>query len=219
MEKKIIIYGTGGHSKVVMDAIEKSGQYTIYGFIDDYYNDNRVDLQYKYIGDHASLKGIMNNIYGGVIAVGDNWIRSNIVSKIKGDFPSFKFVTVIHPSAVIGGETEIGDGTVIMAGVVVNCHTKIGEHCILNTMSSVDHDCFIDDYVSIAPGATLGGNVCVGSYSAISLGANVIHSKKIGAHSVVGAGATVLNNIDSQVVAYGTPAKVIRYREKGEKYL
>ena len=34
-----------------------------------------------------------------------------------------------------------------------------------------------------------------------------------------GAGSTVLNDIDSYVVAYGTPARVIRNRIGGEPYL
>jgi acetyltransferase-like isoleucine patch superfamily enzyme len=90
---------------------------------------------------------------------------------------------------------------------------------VLNTKCSVDHDCFIDDYASISPGATIGGNVSIGSYSVIALGANVIHAKKIGQHSIIGAGSTVINDIGSHVIAYGTPAKVVRNRIQGEKYL
>ena len=42
---------------------------------------------------------------------------------------------------------------------------------------------------------------------------------EIGEHSVIGAGSTVLNNISNNVVAFGTPAKKIRERNRGEKYL
>lgn len=218
MKKNIIIYGNGGHSKVVMDAIEKSKQYSIYGLIDDK-GMFASEGKHKYIGDQSSLKSIIHKIDGGIVAIGDNWIRSEIVLQIKESFPNFKFVSVIHPSAIIASGVKVGDGTVIMPGVVVNSNSTIGEHCVLNTRCSIDHDGLIGDYVSIAPGATLGGNVSVGNHSVVSLGANIIHSKKIGEHSVIGAGATVLNDIDSHVVAYGTPAKAIRYRKKGEKYL
>jgi acetyltransferase-like isoleucine patch superfamily enzyme len=77
----------------------------------------------------------------------------------------------------------------------------------------------MSDFSSIAPGVTTGGNISIGKFSAVSLGANVIHGIKIGKHSVIGSGSTVLTNIDDYVVAYGTPAKIIRERKDGDKYL
>lgn len=113
----------------------------------------------------------------------------------------------------------VGEGTVLMAGSVVNSDTVIGKHCIVNTKASVDHDCDVSDFSSLAPGVTLGGTVTVGEFSAISVGASVAHSKVIGAHTVVGAGAVVVRDIPSLVVAYGIPARVVRARVQGDKYL
>jgi acetyltransferase-like isoleucine patch superfamily enzyme len=73
--------------------------------------------------------------------------------------------------------------------------------------------------VSFAPHSCAGGNVGVDDCSAVSLGANIIHAIRIGAHTVVGAGATVLKDLPDHVVAYGTPARVVRSREAGERYL
>jgi acetyltransferase-like isoleucine patch superfamily enzyme len=77
----------------------------------------------------------------------------------------------------------------------------------------------MDDFSSLAPGVTTGGVVQIGAYSAISLGANIIHGKNIGAHTIIGAGALVRENILDHCVAYGVPARVIRKRAEGEKYL
>ena len=73
--------------------------------------------------------------------------------------------------------------------------------------------------MSIAPGATLGGNVRVGGGSAISLGVGVIHGITIGEDTVIGAGAVVVRDMPPGVVAYGVPARVIRTRARGERYL
>ncbi len=67
---------------------------------------------------------------------------------------SFNFTNAIHPSAVIGKNVTIGDGTLVMANAVINPDTIVGSHCIINTKSSVDHDCRIGDYVTVSPGAT-----------------------------------------------------------------
>ena len=64
-----------------------------------------------------------------------------------------------------------------------------------------------------------GGNVKIGKFSAISLGANIMHNIEIGEHSVVGAGSLVNENINDLSVCYGVPAKFIRSRKIGEKYL
>jgi sugar O-acyltransferase (sialic acid O-acetyltransferase NeuD family) len=216
--RNIIIFGSGGHAKVVIDIIEKSDKMRILGIADD--NRSLKDKVYGYqILNGEFLTEIRGEIYGGIIAIGDNWARKETADTIKKIYPNFNFVAAIHPSAVINSEVMIGKGTVVMGGVVVNSYSTIGDHCIVNTSSSIDHDCTIGDFASIAPGATLGGNVKIGKYSAISLGSNVIHSVEIGDHTVIGAGSTVVKNIDSYKVAYGAPAKVIRNRAKGEKYL
>jgi acetyltransferase-like isoleucine patch superfamily enzyme len=59
----------------------------------------------------------------------------------------------------------------------------------------------------------------MGEFSALSLRAAVIHGRAIGVHTVIGAGATVVKDIPDYVVAYGTPARVVRPRRAGERYL
>ena len=43
--------------------------------------------------------------------------------------------------------------------------------------------------------------------------------RRLGDEHVVGAGATVLKDLPPHVVAYGTPARAVRERKSGEKYL
>lgn len=219
MKKKIVIFGSGGHSKVVIDILESTKQFSIVGLIDSYRPKDSFVYGYRILGDEFVIKGFYDEIDGGIVAIGDNFIRSKVVDKILGIFPNFKFLSAIHPYSVIGKEVEVEEGTVVMAGSIINSNTSIGKHCIINTKSSIDHDVVIGNFATIAPGATLGGNVRLGDYSVVSVGANVINSKIIENHVVIGAGATVLSDINSYVVAYGTPARIMRTREAGEKYL
>jgi acetyltransferase-like isoleucine patch superfamily enzyme len=103
--------------------------------------------------------------------------------------------------------------------VVVNSDCRIGRFCILNTKALLDHDGLMEDYSSLAPNAAAGGNVTVGTFSAISLGANIVHGVFIGEHTILGAGALALENIPDHCVAYGAPAKYVRKRGEGERYL
>ena len=47
---------------------------------------------------------------------------------------------MIHPSAIIGTDVEIGIGTAVMAGVIVNCYTTIGKRMHYQHWINNDHD-------------------------------------------------------------------------------
>lgn len=211
----VIIFGTGGHAKVVYDILVKQAMYKPVAFVS--LNENLTDFLGIPHLNQNKFKEL--KVKKGVVAIGDNSVRSSVVDFIQSQISDFEFVSAVHPSAQIGNDVKIGRGSVIMAQTAVNSGTRIGQHVILNTSSSVDHDCIIGDYSSIAPGAILGGNVKVGNFSAVSLGCHIIHGKSIGDHTVIGAGAVVIEDITDHKVAYGNPCKVIKMRQTGEKYL
>lgn len=218
---QILLIGASEHAKVVMDVIEKEGRYKIHGSIDTHKPAGEDIFGYKILGAEDMLAALFKSgeVMGGIIAIGDNWTRHKVAGKILALAPEFNFVTTIHPSAVIARGVTIGAGSVLMAGVIVNSDSRVGGHCILNTRSSLDHDCMMGDFSSLAPSATTGGKVSIGAFSAVSLGASIIHGVRIGEQTVLGAGAVALQDIPDHCVAYGVPAKVIRKREAGEKYL
>ena len=219
--KKIIIFGPSGHAKVIVDIIEQEGKYEIFGLIDSYKPKGFNLFEYGILGTEDDLPRIVaeNNIYGIVVAIGDNCIRAMLAKKIKTLCPGLVFVNAIHPTAYLGKNVTLGKGNVIMPGVIVNSDSKIGNFCIINTNSSVGHDSLLNNFSSISPGVKIGGNFNLGFCSAISIGATVIEHITIGNNTIIGAGAVVTKNFPEFVVAYGSPAKIIRSRYESEKYL
>lgn len=219
--KNLIIIGSSGHAKVVIDIAEKQGQYRIVGLIDRFRSVGETTMEYPVLGGEADLPNLLNSHSpcDVVVAIGDNHIRASVVEHVKSLVPHVCFATLIHPSASVGRDVTIQQGTVVMAQVAINSGTHVGCHVIVNTSSAVDHDCNLEDFSSIAPGAILGGTVHVGQGAAISLGAHIRHRINVGNHALVGAGSTVLGDVDDYAVVYGTPAKEVRKRAQGEKYL
>lgn len=213
--ENVVIFGTGGHAKVIYDILLRQKHYKPVAFVS--LNDTMVNFLGLPHFHQSNLSQLDFN--SGIVAIGDNFIRSQVVEFVRSQKPAFNFITAIHPSAQIAEDVVLGEGAVVMANAVVNPGTRVAAHAILNTSSSIDHDCIIGQFASIAPGCTLGGNIEVGEFSAVSLGAQIIHGKMIGAHSVIGAGSLVLDDVESFTVAYGSPCKVIRKRTQGEKYL
>jgi sugar O-acyltransferase (sialic acid O-acetyltransferase NeuD family) len=218
---KILILGASGHAKVIIDLIERSGQHEVVGLLGEDRPDDGTLCGYLVMGRIEDLPSICRaqDVQCLVAGIGDNWSRSETICRVGELRPGSRFLTASHPSAQIARDVEMGEGTVVMAGAVINSGAQIGRHCIINTGARVDHDCVLGDFVSIAPGATLGGNVRIGTGSAISLGVGVIHGMTIGEDTVIGAGAIVLEDVPAGVVAYGLPARVVRARARGERYL
>ena len=219
--QNIIIFGASGHGSVVLDCIEKEGKHNVIGFIDSFKKKGSLVNGYPILGNEYDLPHLINenNIKGGVVAIGDNWIRSLVVDRVNNICPNFEYIKVVHPSAEIGKNVQIGFGTVIMPGVIVNANSFIGNFCLINTNSSLGHDGFMQNFSSLAPKTCTGGNFILGKYSAVCLGTNIIDSITIGQHTVVGAGSLVVGNIDSNILAFGSPAKKIKNREVGEPYM
>ncbi|WP_036156480.1 acetyltransferase [Maribacter forsetii] len=217
----VIIFGASSHGSVVLDCLEKEDKFNVIGFVDSFKPKGSLVNGYQVLGSEYDLPYLMSrlNIEGGIVAVGDNWIRKKVVDKILEIIPGFNFVNTIHPKAIIGKDVVIGSGNVIMPGAIVNANSILHDFCILNSNSILEHDCEIGDYASLAPSSCCGGNVFVGSFSSICLGASVVNGIEIGEHSVIGAGALVVSHFGDKLIAYGSPAQFVRSREIGEPYL
>jgi sugar O-acyltransferase (sialic acid O-acetyltransferase NeuD family) len=199
MSKIINIVGAGGHSKVVIEIAELLG-FEIAGVYDQ--NDQvREILKYPVRHDFSNIPKDEKFFF----ALGSNLNRKKNVETFQSEH-----FNLIHPSAIISKNTEMGTGNAVMAGVVVNSSSKIGNHCIINTSASIDHDCEIGDYVHISPQVALAGNVKVAEGAQIGIGSSVKQNIAIGKWSVVGAGSVVIKDVPDNVVVVGNPARIIK---------
>lgn len=219
--KKVLIIGASGHSKVIIDIFEKTKGYEILGLLDDNIEFGEITFDYNILGNMDNLPVIlqMHPNCELFIAIGDNWIRKKIKDRIVKIEPNIKFATAIHPLTIIGKGCSIGQGASIMAGAIIGSSVSIGDFAIVNTRASIDHDGKMEDFSSIAPNVITGSSVSIGEYTAVGISATLKHGVKIGKHSIIGAGSLLLKDCEEFTVSYGVPAKEIRKRVVGEKYL
>jgi sugar O-acyltransferase (sialic acid O-acetyltransferase NeuD family) len=218
---RVIIIGSQGHAKVVVDIVEQTGRYEIVGLLDRFRTVGERAMGYEILGGEEDLPRLMGEKRAtrAIVAIGDNCVRHMVTENVSRICPELELVCAIHPTARVSGSVSIDSGTVVMAGATINPGCRIGRSCILNTNCSIDHDSSMGDFSSLGPNVATGGYVEIGAFTAVGIGATVSNSLCIGPHSVIGAGATVLEDIGSHVVAYGTPAKVVRGRAEGEAYI
>jgi sugar O-acyltransferase (sialic acid O-acetyltransferase NeuD family) len=208
MSSPLLIWGAGGHGKVVLDIARVTGHFDRIVFLDD--DPAKGGLPFC---DCQVLRGPgeLQHLAGGafVIAVGDNRRRARCFERAIafGLLPTF----LVHPTASISPSAGIGPGTVVMPLAIVNAGAVIGENCIVNSGAIIEHDCRIGAHVHVSPRAVLGGGVDVGPLAHLGLGAVVLPGAKVGAESVVGAGAVVVREVQPRSTVVGVPAKVLSY--------
>ena len=121
-----------------------------------------------------------------------------------------KFTNIIHSGLDISKMSKLGKGVLINSKVSIAAHTTIGDFVSINRHVSIGHHTIINDFCSINPGVNIGGNVVIGEGTTIGMGTNILHQVKIGKNSIIGAGSVVTKDIPDNVVAYGSPCKIIR---------
>ena len=200
----MILYGVGGHTKVVIDALNTLDE-GMFGFFDQ--RSDLVSLNgYDVLGEYDEKLFENEEL---VITIEDNMFRKRMVAKIK-----HRFGKIIHPSAIVSEYTKIGEGTVIVHGSIVQSGTKIGKHCILNTSCVVDHDVQIGPFSNISPNVTVCDNTIIGEGTHIGAGATIIPGMNVGKWCVIGAGAVITQNLPDYSLVVGVPGKIIRKLDK-----
>lgn len=211
LQEDIVLIGSGGHCKTIVDSIERLGTFKIAGYIDLGKIGKEVYRGYKIIGHDEDMQSIYDSgIHNAFIALGfmgKSNIRKRLFFKMKET--GFSLPVIIDPSAVVAEDAAIGEGTYIGRDAVVNADAKIGINCIINTSAIVEHECIVGDFSHLAVAAVICGQTQVGNECFLGANSTVIQKLKISDRCVVGAGSVVLSSIDSDCTAVGVPAKVI----------
>ncbi|MGW9527074.1 acetyltransferase [Paenibacillus terrae] len=203
-----IVFGAGGHAKVIVDILRACGE-EIIGVLDDHCKEEKWN-GFPILGNRNQIDQLLS-LYPEalfIVAIGDNATRMKIVSQLKA--AAVKFGTAVHPSAVIAPSAFIGEGSVVMPNSVINADAYVGKHVIVNTAATIDHDCRIEDFAHISPGVHMAGGVQIGRCAHIGIGASLIPGIRVGGNTLVGAGSCVIRHLPENVLAVGCPARVIK---------
>ena len=212
LNKSLAIIGCGGHAKVVTEIAESLGFKKIF-YIDKF-------IQKKYFLNREVNPKLVETYDEYIfVALGDNYKRERVFKELQKNYKNSQLVSLIHPSAQVSKKCYVDIGSVVMPLCIINSSSKVGKGVILNSNTVVEHDNYIMDFSSLAPSVTTGGNVSIGVRSSISIGSTIKNNVKVGSDSVIGACSYLNKDVGDNCIFYGNPAKFVRNREIGEKYL
>lgn len=204
MADPLVVFGAGGHAKVVIEAALAACPNREIVLLDDFHQQsNRSIFGISVSGGRDRLISMRGAPL--VPAIGDNLARAALLEWLRHEGHFLE--SVVHPSATIANSVTVEPGAFISAGAVVIAEARVGAGAIINTMASVDHDCTIGEAAHIAPGAHLCGNVRIGKRVLVGVGAAIRPGISVCDDAIIGAGAVVVREIAKPGVFVGNPAR------------
>ncbi|MFS0822758.1 acetyltransferase [Bacillus sp. 1P02SD] len=209
MNKRIVIVGAGGLARMIYSWLPdflQNENWEFRGFI----SDKLSDLQ-NYNYDESIISKIIdyypeeNDVL--VMAIADPKNKMKIAKMLESRGATF--ITLIHPTSIIGLNVKIGRGCVICPRSILTCDIEIENFVFININTTVGHDAKIADGVTVnahsdvTGNTTLGRGVFLGSHSVITPNVKVQDFAKIG------AGSIVVTHVKEETSVFGIPAKRI----------
>jgi sugar O-acyltransferase (sialic acid O-acetyltransferase NeuD family) len=200
----LVIYGAGGHARVIIDLIREGRRdLNIVGIVDD--SPERPDqvMGVPVLGDVNQLANLRDRGVEmaalGIGAVTHNALRAELFERLR--YQQFRLPNLIHPRAVVEPSVRMGQGNQIFGGAVVSSNVELADNTIINSNAVISHDCRIGAHAHITPGALLAGGVVVGERSVIGMAATIFLGVDIGVDVVVSNGQDVVGDVgDGEVV-------------------
>lgn len=200
----LLIFGAGGHGRVVADAALLAGNWPRVLACD---RDPA-----RCVGDLLPGVAVLRPDEALTAATAVHVAIGNAASREKeaASLAPGMLATVAHPRSSISGHAQVAAGCFIAAQAVVGPGACLGKAVIVNHGAVVDHDVAVGDFSHIAPLAALGGGARIGRRVLVGSGTSVLPGVRVGDDIVIGAGAVVADHLTEPGVYAGVPARRLK---------
>lgn len=209
--KNLLIIGAGGFGREMFAAAREAcgfGEaFRVKGYLDG--NPHALDGFDGYppiIGSPESYPIGEDDVF--VTAFGNVETRKRCAEMIESR--GGRFIPIIHRSASIGPNVEVGDGSFIAHNVVLTADVKVGRHACVFQGSVIGHDTRLGDFSHVYSLVSIGGGVSVGERASVFPGARVVPRIAIGNGATVGIGSAVIRSVEPGITVFGVPAQRLR---------
>jgi sugar O-acyltransferase (sialic acid O-acetyltransferase NeuD family) len=204
---ELVIVGAGGFAREIRELAPHcfaSGSIRIKGFLSSNPRDfDNYQVDEPILDDPEHYAPTENDQF--VLAVGDVQLRKRLSAALKAR--GAKFVSLIHPTALVARTAQLGEGCVLYPYSVVMNAARLDDFVLLNLHASAGHDTQIGKYCNLCPYATINGfstlepEVFMGTHSC------VLPGRRVGSGSKISAGSVAAHDVGPRTLVYGVPGK------------
>ena len=201
----LALYGAGAMGREFRQIADESGEWSGVVFIDDHADRDELAgcpvcrfqvFRAKYDPEETRF----------VVAIGEPKFRLEAFEKMTR--AGYTGGVLVHSSAIISPDAEIGEGTAVCQGACVGSQARVGKNCYLSVKSIVGHDAVVGDHTRLGVNAFVGGHAVIGENAFIGAGAMLKDRIRVGSTSVVAMGAVVFDDVPDCATVIGNPARV-----------
>lgn len=214
--KRLLIVGGYGSGEIAMSTFEEmnsiTNEWEIVGYLNDVDTPGSFIGKHKIVGSSDEILKWVDKEYFVHYALHFNAKKKEerVQNLLKLKIPPESFATAIHPKAYLNPETKIGYNNLLLPFSATSAGTELGNHIHVYTSGFLGHDCYIQDFSTIAAHSIVGGRVKIGKGAHIGLNSTIREDLKVGNYSILGMGSVLLSDMDDKSVYAGNPAKFLK---------
>lgn len=146
-ELNLLILGAGGRGEVAREIARSLNVFHEIAFLDDGPGGGQV------LGRCADMARFIDR-FPAAIPAAEEWpIRQHWMKRLART--GFILPVLIHPTAVVSPDAEVGYGTVVEARAVVGPGTVVGNGCVISGGAVVGHRCVVENGCQIGYNASV----------------------------------------------------------------
>ena len=126
-----------------------------------------------------------------------------------------RFDVLIDPDLRQSLYHAIDEGVMICEGTIFKDNISVGAHTYLSLRTTLGHNATIGQFCTLSPGCIVSGDVTIGNDTYVGAGTIIRDEVSIGKNCIIGMGSLVTRDIPDNVVAYGSPCRVVRENTDG----
>jgi len=198
---RLLILGGGNVASLVLDILTRTPNQRAVGILDD-----NPQLQGKQIlgvpvlGKLEQTQALWNEgLFDELaLAVGNLPARADLFIRFQS--MQIPFANIIDPTVIIGTESVMGTGNMIMAFCRLGPQSVIGDNNFLSAYINIEHHNQMGSHCTFGPNVYMSGGVEIGSRVRFGTGISIEPRLKIGDNVTIASGVILTSHVPANTV-------------------